>query len=61
MDLKRAKSEGTALGRPVTLDDDQRDTVHQTYAPDGRKAYTLSCTGIARGWNKCMTARQHPS
>jgi hypothetical protein len=31
-------------------------TVHQTYAPDGRKAYTLNCSGLARGWDKCMSA-----
>ncbi len=28
-------------------------TVNQTYAPDGRKAYTLNCSGLARGWDKC--------
>ena len=31
-------------------------TVHETYAPDGRKAYTLNCSGLARGWDKCMSA-----
>lgn len=31
-------------------------TVHTTYAPDGRKAYTLNCSGLARGWDKCLTA-----
>jgi hypothetical protein len=31
-------------------------TVHQTYAPDGRKAYTLNCSGLARGWDKCLSA-----
>ena len=31
-------------------------TVHQTYAPDGRKAYTLNCSGLARGWDKCFAA-----
>jgi hypothetical protein len=29
-------------------------TVHQTYAPDGRKAYTLNCSGLARGINACL-------
>jgi hypothetical protein len=29
---------------------------HQTYAPDGRKAYTLNCSGAARGWGKCTVA-----
>lgn len=29
-------------------------TVHETYTPDGRKAYTLNCSGFARGWDKCM-------
>lgn len=29
--------------------------VHETYAPDGRKAYTLNCSGLARGWDKCFT------
>ena len=31
-------------------------TVHQTYAPDGRKAYTLNCSGLARGWDKCLSS-----
>jgi hypothetical protein len=31
-------------------------TVHETYAPDGRKAYTLNCSGLARGWDKCLSA-----
>jgi hypothetical protein len=31
-------------------------TVHQTYAPDGRKAFSLNCSGTARGWDKCHTA-----
>jgi hypothetical protein len=31
-------------------------TVHQTYAPDGRKAYALNCSGLARGWDKCLSA-----
>ncbi|CFL83495.1 hypothetical protein [Burkholderia pseudomallei] len=31
-------------------------TVHETYAPDGRKAYALNCSGMARGWDKCLSA-----
>ena len=31
-------------------------TVHQTYAPDGRKAYSLNCSGLARGWDKCLSS-----
>jgi hypothetical protein len=31
-------------------------TERTTYAPDGRKAYTLNCSGIARGWDKCFAA-----
>ncbi|KVP11985.1 hypothetical protein WJ85_17290 [Burkholderia ubonensis] len=31
-------------------------TVHETYAPDGRKAYALNCSGLARGWDKCLAA-----
>lgn len=31
-------------------------TVKETYAPDGRKAYTLNCSGLARGWDKCFSA-----
>lgn len=31
-------------------------TVHQTYAPDGHKAYALNCSGMARGWDKCQEA-----
>jgi len=31
-------------------------TVHESYAPDGRKAYSLNCSGTARGWDKCYSA-----
>ncbi len=31
-------------------------TVKETYSPDGRKAYTLNCSGTARGWDKCYSA-----
>jgi hypothetical protein len=31
-------------------------TVRETYSPDGRKAYTLNCSGTARGWDKCLKA-----
>jgi hypothetical protein len=31
-------------------------TVRESYAPDGRKAYTLNCSGAARGWDKCLAA-----
>jgi hypothetical protein len=31
-------------------------TVHETYSADGRKAYTLNCSGTARGWDKCYAA-----
>jgi len=31
-------------------------TVRESYAPDGRKAYTLNCSGLARGWDKCFEA-----
>ena len=31
-------------------------TVRETYAPDGRKAYSLNCSGTARGWDKCFNA-----
>lgn len=31
-------------------------TTHATYAPDGRKAYTLNCSGTSRGWEKCVAA-----
>lgn len=31
-------------------------TVHETYTPDGRKAYALNCSGTARGWDKCFSA-----
>lgn len=31
-------------------------TKRETYAPDGRKAYALNCSGLARGWDKCQTA-----
>lgn len=31
-------------------------TVNNTYAPDGKKAYALNCSGAARGWDKCQQA-----
>lgn len=31
-------------------------SVHETYAPDGRKAYALNCSGATRGWDKCEAA-----
>ena len=31
-------------------------TVKETYSQDGRKAYTLNCSGNARGWDKCYAA-----
>lgn len=31
-------------------------TVHESYTADGNKAYTLNCSGTARGWDKCLTA-----
>ena len=31
-------------------------TVNKTFAPDGRKAYTLNCSGLARGWDMCFDA-----
>lgn len=31
-------------------------TVKETYAPDGRKAYSLNCSGTARGWDKCFNS-----
>jgi hypothetical protein len=31
-------------------------TVRESFAPDGRKAYNLNCSGTARGWDKCLTS-----
>lgn len=31
-------------------------TVKETFSADGRKAYTLNCSGAARGWDKCFSA-----
>jgi hypothetical protein len=31
-------------------------TVRESYAPDGRKAYALNCSGTARGWDKCLAS-----
>ncbi len=31
-------------------------TVRESYAPDGRKAFALNCSGTARGWDKCYAA-----
>jgi hypothetical protein len=30
--------------------------VKETYSADGRKAYTLNCSGTARGWDKCYAS-----
>lgn len=30
-------------------------SVSESYAPDGRKAYALNCSGTARGWDKCFS------
>lgn len=30
-------------------------SVRTTYAPDGRKAYALNCSGTGRGWDKCFS------
>jgi hypothetical protein len=30
--------------------------VNETYAPDGRKAYSINCSGMAVGWDKCFQA-----
>lgn len=30
-------------------------SVTESYAPDGRKAYALNCSGTARGWDKCLS------
>lgn len=31
-------------------------TVKETYSTDGRKGYTLNCSGTGRGWDKCFSA-----
>lgn len=31
-------------------------TVKESYGPDGRKAYALNCSGLARGWDKCLAS-----
>ncbi len=31
-------------------------TTDKSYAPDGRVAYMLNCSGLARGWDKCFAA-----
>lgn len=31
-------------------------TVRESFAPDGRKAYSLNCSGAARGWDKCLAS-----
>ncbi|MEM5315567.1 hypothetical protein [Paraburkholderia sp. JHI869] len=49
--MKRA-----VVGVIVTLALGACATVHESYAPDGRPAYTLNCSGIARGWDKCFEA-----
>ena len=31
-------------------------TVRETYDSQGRKAFALNCSGLARGWDKCYAA-----
>lgn len=31
-------------------------TVRKTYTPSGEEAYSLNCSGTARGWDKCFQA-----
>lgn len=31
-------------------------SVSQTYGPDGRKTYTLDCSGTSRDWDRCLSA-----
>ena len=31
-------------------------TVKETYSQDGSKAYTINCSGLARGWDKCYSS-----
>lgn len=31
-------------------------SVKESHSADGRKAYTLNCSGLARGWDKCLAA-----
>jgi hypothetical protein len=31
-------------------------TVNKTYTSNGDEAYSLNCSGTARGWDKCFTA-----
>ena len=31
-------------------------TVSKTYTASGEEAYTLNCSGTARGWDKCLQA-----
>ncbi|MEX3942771.1 hypothetical protein AB4Y44_25015 [Paraburkholderia sp. BR10937] len=31
-------------------------TVHESFAPNRRPAYTLNCSGFVRGWDKCFEA-----
>jgi hypothetical protein len=45
-----------ALVGAVCLVIDGCATTHESYAPDGRKAYALNCSGLARGWDKCFSA-----
>ena len=30
-------------------------SVNESYAPDGRKAYELNCSGTTRSWDKCLS------
>lgn len=31
-------------------------TVNESFSADGKKAYSLNCSGTARGWDKCLSA-----
>lgn len=52
--MKLIRSFGLLLATAIMLS--ACATVHESYAPDGRKAYALNCSGTARGWDKCQTA-----
>jgi len=30
-------------------------SVHSTYAPDGRRGFTVTCGGVLSDWSNCLT------
>lgn len=47
---------GIAIGALAALALAGCASVTPTYGPDGRQAFALNCSGLARSWNRCLEA-----